>query len=394
MKYSSAVLAALAASSAIAIPLPVEHGHNLHKREAEAEPAVVTVFVTSVVVTHVTQIKTVGAAAATTSAAEVAATTTAEPTTEVVSIAEQQKDVETSTSAAEATTSSPVEASTSAATSTSEAASTSTSEAASTSTSSSSSSSGSFKYKGISYSPYASDGNCKTADEVATDLAKLHDYEIIRLYNIDCSGVENVVANLVDGQKLFQGIYTLSTVEADLKSLYSILSSSWDLIDTIAIGNELVNSGSATVAEVKAAVTIARTVLSGLGYSGSIVSVDTFSAVLANEELCDVSDYIAINAHAYFDSTCEASNAGEWLLSTIESVSSFCGGKTTFVTESGWPSQGNSNGVAVPSTSNQEAAISGIVDKCSDSVLLFTAFNDLWKADGSYGVEKYWGILN
>ncbi len=254
--------------------------------------------------------------------------------------------------------------------------------------------SSSFTYTGITYSPYSSTGECKSADDVASDMAKLTDYETIRLYNVDCSGVENVVANLVDGQKIFAGIYSLSSVATDIKTLFTALGSIWDRVETISIGNELVNSGSATVFEIAAAVKIARTTLEALGFSGNVVSVDTFNAIETNPDLCNVSDIIAINAHAYFDGTIEASDAGSWVLSTIEAVSATCGGKTTFVTESGWPTQGNTNGVAVPSIENQKLALSSINSTCGSDVLLFTAFNDYWKDDGSYGVEKYWGILD
>lgn len=61
--------------------------------------------------------------------------------------------------------------------------------------------------------------------------------------------------------------------------------------------------------------------------------------------------------------------------------------------ETGWPTQGGSNGKAIPSVENQRIAINSII-KAKPDTILFTAFNDDWKEDTSAtkGSEKYWGI--
>lgn len=47
---------------------------------------------------------------------------------------------------------------------------------------------------GMVYSPYNSDGTCKDAGAVKSDLAKLSNYEVIRIYGTDCNQVPNVLA--------------------------------------------------------------------------------------------------------------------------------------------------------------------------------------------------------
>lgn len=269
------------------------------------------------------------------------------------------------------------------------------SSASSSSATSSSSSSFSGKAKGITYSPYASDGSCKSASEVKSDLAKLSDYSLIRIYGVDCSQVENVLAGLADGQKLFVGIYYVDAIADAVSTISSAVESyGWDVIDTISVGNELVNDGEATVSQVKSYVSEARSALTSAGYSGKVVSVDTFVAVINNPDLCDISDYVAVNAHPYFDGGVTASEAGEWVLSQIQRVSAACSGKDVFITETGWPTQGNTYGKAVPSAENQAIVLAGISESCGNDVTFFTAFNDLWKSPGSYGVEQYWGIYS
>lgn len=251
--------------------------------------------------------------------------------------------------------------------------------------------------KGITYSPYTDSGNCKTASEVKSELASLTGYSVLRLYGVDCDQVASVLQGKATSQKLFLGIYHVDQIEDGVQTIASAVEKygSWDDIVTVSVGNELVNAGQATPSQIGQYVSSAKSALSSAGYSGSVVSVDTFIAVINNPELCKHSDYMAVNAHAYFDQNTVASDAGSWLLEQIQRVYTACGGeKTVVVTESGWPSQGQTYGVAVPSKQNQKAAVESIAKTCGSATYLFTAFNDYWKADGPYGVEKYFGVLS
>lgn len=273
------------------------------------------------------------------------------------------------------------------------------SSAVSSATSSSSSSGSSFSgaAKGITYSPYNADGTCKSASDVASDISKLSSYEIIRLYGVDCNQAENVLAALGDGQKIFAGIYFMDQISAGIQTLASAVKANggWDVVHTVSIGNELVNGGSATPSQILSYVQEGKSALTSAGYTGPVVSVDTFIAVINNPELCKYSDYIAVNAHAFFDGHATAEEAGTWLLGQIQRVSSACGNsKSVFITETGWPTQGESNNVAVPSTSNQKAALLAISLSCGNDAIFFNAYNDLWKSPGSFNAEQYWGIYN
>lgn len=275
----------------------------------------------------------------------------------------------------------------------------SSSAAAAPSSGSSGASSGSFSgAKGITYSPYNADGSCKSAGQVKSDLAQLKGYSTIRLYGVDCNQVPNVLAALAPGQKIFAGIFNVGNIAGDIGTLASAVTAAggWSVVDTVSIGNELVNSGQATVGQIQGYVDQGRAALKAAGYNGPVVSVDTFIAVINNPGLCGCSDYMAVNAHAFFDGHVVAGNAGDWVLQQIQRVSSACGGKRVVITESGWPNRGFPNGQCVPGASEQAAAISSIVSKCGSDTFLFSAYDDLWKSDnaGTFGAEKYWGIYN
>ncbi|KAH3674684.1 hypothetical protein WICMUC_003100 [Wickerhamomyces mucosus] len=383
--YKAAILAASLVSAAPA------HVHNEHKRNlvivTETETVVVTASAPLVIAGASTTVSldtvntdfaqsssyaTIVKQAQVTGSAAVVDTTTLSSNTEVDST---ETAVAVTTSVADTT---------------------STSSSSSTSVSTSTSSSTSLsKGKGITYSPYTAAGGCKSLAQIKTDFERLTDYEIIRLYGVDCSQVEFVLQAKSSSQKLFLGIYFVDAIEAGISEIASAIESygSWDDVYTVSIGNELVNDGEATVAQVAEYVSTGRSALTAAGYTGPVVSVDTHVATINNPGLCSISDYVAINAHAYFDYYTEAEDAGSWLLLQIQRVWSACGGaKNVYVTETGWPHQGDTYGVAVASLEAQASAISSIVSVVGDDAILFNAFDDLWKADGAQNCEKYWGI--
>ncbi|KAK9466664.1 glycoside hydrolase superfamily [Lipomyces arxii] len=248
--------------------------------------------------------------------------------------------------------------------------------------------------KGIVYSPYNADGTCKSTSQVASDVAQFSSYEVIRLYGVDCDQVPNVWAAKSSSQKLFLGIFDVSAVQSAISTIASTAGSySWDDVYTVAVGNELVNSGQKTAAEVVILTNTARSLLRAVGYNGPVVNVDTFVAVYANPSLCECSDYAAINCHPFFDGTIPASGSGDFVAAQISKTAALCS-KDVLITESGWPKHGQANGVAVPSPENHDIAIESLVSTVGPNLIEFTAFNDYWKADGPYGAEKYWGILD
>lgn len=251
---------------------------------------------------------------------------------------------------------------------------------------------------GITYSPYTKDGLCKTASEVAADIEMLSAFSLIRLYAVDCSGIENVVAAMLSLQKLYLGIWDITAVSTDLPNMKTQVLTGlrgWAAVHTVAIGNEVVNSGRGTAAQVAAAVDEARTwfELNASAYTGYIVTVDTLLATLADPLLmCDISDYLAVNCHPYFSGV-EALTSGTWLKEQVALLKLACGSsKSILITESGWPTYGDTVGSAVPLVANQLLLIKSLGTVMGDLVIMFTTYNDYWKDPGLYNVEQHWGI--
>lgn len=352
-----------------------EPAHHDHKREAAVE------YVTVVQTAYITAGDADAPATETSVTSTVIAET--EPVSPKVTSPEAPYEI-TSTSIAADT---PVETSSSSSE-------TSSASSSDDSSSSSSVSAGSAGALGVTYSPYTSSGGCKSAEQVAADVSALSGFSVIRLYGTDCNQVANVAAAKASGQKLFLGIYDVANIASGISDINSALNGDWSDVNTVSIGNELVNSGQATPDQISNYVAEGRAALKSTSYSGPVVSVDTFIAVIEHPDLCKCSDYMAVNAHAFFDGGVTSGDAGTWAVQQVQRVWEACGGeKSVTIVESGWPSQGQSNGVAVASPSDQSAAISAIKKSIGNDCYLFNAYNDLWKSPGYLGCEQYWGIL-
>jgi len=199
--------------------------------------------------------------------------------------------------------------------------------------------------------------------------------------------------------KLFAGIYDLSTLSSEVATIVSAANGDWSSFDTISVGNELVNSGAASASVVVSAISTARGLLKAAGYTGKVVTVDTLVAARANPSLCDNSDYCAVNCHPFFDGNTVAADSGSFLNTQIPTLKAVLANQNqqVVITETGWPWKGDTNGVAVPSTANQQAALSSIKSAFTSSpgaVILFTAFNDMWKVNtaAQFNAEQYWGF--
>ncbi|KAI1771586.1 glycoside hydrolase family 17 protein [Hypoxylon cercidicola] len=254
---------------------------------------------------------------------------------------------------------------------------------------------------GVTYSPYKGSGGCKSADEVDADFAVMaQDYGVIRLYGVDCDQVATAYAAAKKhGNTLFLGIFDINSIEQSVATIAAGVQHDWSIVDTVSVGNELVNNGGATVSQSLGALSEARSALRTAGYQGPVVVVDTFVAILAHPELCDQSDYCAINVHPFFDPNTGPLHAGWFVASIVKRVRSRMSdpNKRVVVTETGWPWQGESNGAAIPGLNQQSIAISSIKGAYKNNpsdVILFTAFNDMWKKPdaGTFMAEQFWGM--
>ena len=251
---------------------------------------------------------------------------------------------------------------------------------------------------GVAWSPYNADSTCKSQDQVDCEFATLAGtgFTLVRIYGVDCNQIAMTIAAVQKyNMAIFAGLVNLQDLGDNLAAIISQVGSNWSMIDTVNIGNELVNDGLASVSEVVAALGTARATLYPAGFMGRIVTVDVFDTILANPQLCYVSDYCAANCHAFFDNQITSSQAGGYVSGILAQITQQIPGKEVMITESGWPWSGNANGAAVPSVADQQAAIGSLRSAFANnpaSLILFDSFDDPWKQPGPYSVEQYFGV--
>jgi len=248
---------------------------------------------------------------------------------------------------------------------------------------------------GICYELIGNSG-CKTADQMNSDFAFLvsQGFGKVRVYDIGCNLGPVAQAAASNGLQLIAGLNTVSNVAADIAKLIGFLAGNWGPVDTIVIGNEVVNNGG-NAADVVAALGIARAALTAAGYTKNVVTVDVWSQFITNPDLCTYSDYCAANAHAFFDINTTAEQAGGYVSNIVTKLAAAANGKSIVITESGWPYQGQANGLAIPSPANQQTAVSGLRSAFAGNpggLFLFQAYDATYKAPGPLGVEQFFGI--
>ncbi len=257
-------------------------------------------------------------------------------------------------------------------------------------------------FKGTTYTPYDENYNCRTEAQIKTDISALKSFSVIRLYSNGCSVVQYALEAMdVSNQKLIVAVNSITssdTIQEDLNSIETSVGLAGyefnNVVDTVVVGNELVYNGWATAAQVGQYIQWARDHLTT--FPGKIITCDTVSSFYGNPELCEYVDYIGTNSHPYFDNS-TAANAGEYVLSHIQAVWSFCNeqghAKDVVVMETGWPWKGDTYNNAVPGVEEQKTALKAINEAAGSACIGFSAYNELWKDEGNWKVERNFGFL-
>lgn len=325
-----------------------------------------------------------GQAAATTAVPENVVTTTAAAAAEETTAHEQQ--AETTTEAQQAQTST----------------------SASSSTSTSSGGSISAVPECLTYSPYNEDSSCKDSDTVYSDLSVIANAGIksVRIYGTDCNSISTVEPNALKlGLQIDQGFWIgsdgVDSIDSGVQDLINWVQNSnngdWGLFTTITVGNEAIYGGYVDGATLLGKIKSVKTTLRNAGWTGTVTTAEPPQSYIDYTDLCtdtDGIDYVGVNAHPYFDPSSSPETAGDFVLTQISTVKNACNNRDVSITETGYPSAGNTNGLNVPSKANQAIAIAKIMSALDNKGVMFTMLDDKWKAPGPYNVEQHFGIMD
>ncbi|KAI7209814.1 hypothetical protein KC333_g8552 [Hortaea werneckii] len=273
---------------------------------------------------------------------------------------------------------------------------------------SSSSDSGSISTNGdkwaMTYTPYAADGSCKDSSTISADVASIASkgFTTVRLYATDCNGPVNIGnACAENGLKMILGIYVDGSgiganTDEQVSDLIDWGMGQWEMVEMVVFGNEAVFNGYCSASQLASGLEDARSRFSAAGYTGPVTTTEPLGTIQENAQtICPAVDVIAANIHPFFNTAIFASKAGEFVSSQLEDLADACNGeKEAYNLETGWPSSGLANGLAIPGFSDQKTAIESIMGAAGSKSVLFSFENDDWKAPGDLDVEQYWGCAN
>lgn len=253
---------------------------------------------------------------------------------------------------------------------------------------------------GITYTPYTTTGQCKSASDVAADmvLIKSKGFSTVRIYATDCSGLQNVGAGCAAvGLKMIIGVFIESSgISGAQEQVTEIIAwGQWSLVELIVIGNEAIFNGFCSPSDLASFISSAKSAFAGAGYSGPCTTTEPLNILQEHSDIiCEVVDIVGCNIHPFFNGAIDASSAGSFVAGQLSIVEELCVGKTAINLETGWPSAGQCNDAACPSPANQQTAIDAILAAAGGKSVILSFANDLWKDPGAFGCEQSWGMID
>ncbi len=257
----------------------------------------------------------------------------------------------------------------------------------------------------MTYTPYSNGGGCKSAGEVLADITRIRKagFTSLRGYSTDCDYLANVgAAARANGMKIMVGIFIdepgcENTTPSVAQQISAITSwAQWDLVELAIVGNEAGHNEYCTASQLASLISHVKGVLRSQGCQATVTTSDTLDVYLRPDfasAICAVVDVAAINAHAYFNAGTPPQSAGVFVQGQLSILEGICS-KKAYVLETGYPSSGAQNGLAICSKQDQEVAIKSIIEVVGSQVVFFSFENDLWKEAGQCQCEQSWGCID
>ncbi len=272
-------------------------------------------------------------------------------------------------------------------------------------------------FVGLAYGPFREGQNPATLtfpspDEVSEDMGILKNVvSHIRTYS-SFDNLQYIVEKAAAEQiQVAVGISltTDATIETEIQNALTAAIKHPDTIKYIIVGNEFLfeNYSDAGRDRLIGHIIHVRRIFSSAGISHiPITTCEGYNIWMEDasrenrgnpfdiSSVAKVVDVIMVNIHPFFGGSL-ISTAADDFLNNVRSVQLKYPTQKIVVGETGWPTQGRRNLGAEPSVKNQETYWNEIKSRAIQNdleVYFFDAFDENWKPDGMYQVEKHWGI--
>ena len=261
----------------------------------------------------------------------------------------------------------------------------------------SASSQNSDKLYGINFGPYMEGqnpnfGSQVDREQVVERLTIIAPYTIwIRTYGTE-NGLEYIGPAAHEmGFKTAIGAWLSGDTEANDKQIYELINESKNgYVDLAIVGSETLLRNDLSEDQLIEYIRRVKQAVPGI----NVTTADTYSELLNHPRVMAGCDVIMYNSYPYWEGT-SIDSAIEVQDSRYKNLVNQVGSKPIIISETGWPSEGNTIGSAVPSPENSARYFNDFVSwarKNNVQYFYFEAFDETWKANYEGPQGAHWGI--
>jgi GPH family glycoside/pentoside/hexuronide:cation symporter len=251
--------------------------------------------------------------------------------------------------------------------------------------------------KGLCFSPYIEGqvaGDTLTEGQIRKRMDVISSYtKTVRSFA--CTEGNEMIPKIAKekGLKTIVGAWISNDKERNEKEIAALITlAKSGVVDIAAVGNEVLLRNDVTEEELLAYITRVKEALKGLDIP--VGCVDTYHEFYKRPNLVAISDVLLANCYPFWEGASIEESLSD--LRQMHAITKqVANGKKVIITETGWPSQGQSVGDAHPSQLNamkyfiqtQEWANTSEIE-----MMHFSSFDESWKvrAEGELGAR--WGI--
>ena len=180
--------------------------------------------------------------------------------------------------------------------------------------------------------------------------------------------------------------------QAEIDAL--VAAASGGLVDLAIVGTDVLGRGDLSEVELLARLVEVRDALAGTGVP--VTTAEAWDVLLAHPAVIAASDVVAANVHPFREGIAIDSAMGAFN-DHYQDLLVAAAGKEIMIAETGWPSDGDAIGEAVPSAENAALYLASVHTWSRAEgvrVISLGAFDESWRAasEGSHGA--HWGIAD
>ena len=253
--------------------------------------------------------------------------------------------------------------------------------------------------RGLAYSPYRDcqepGGDIPTMADIAQDLQTIAGMANgIRTYS--STGINAGIPALAHsmGLKVSAGAWLGTDMVANEQEISGLIAIAETVdLDSVIVGNEVMLRGDLTEAELIGYIQYVKQELAARNINVPVTTAEIGDVLLKHPAIMNAVDIEMVHLYPFWNGD-SIEGAAQQVVTTYHEIQNLSGGKRVVIGETGWPSNGPANLLAVPSPANQYRFAREFVTLAVQEdveFFYFDIFDEMWKTQ-EHGVGQYWGL--